>query len=102
MKESVLKLTKRHAKTLQHGRRGRPGKVYKEQADNFYQQEVYRWYFTEKKESNSLVKQAVLQCYALAILIFLLRRCPEFVTGFGFGFLYMIIISIIYHVMSKR
>ena len=49
-----------------------------------------------------MVKQAILQCYALAILIFLLRRCSEFVTGFGFGFLYMIIMSIIYHMMSKR
>ncbi len=49
-----------------------------------------------------MVKQAILQCYALAILIFLLRRCPEFVTGFGFGFLYMVIMSIIYHMMSKR
>ena len=58
--------------------------------------------FGLNEESDSLVKQAILQCYVLAILIFLLRRCPEFVTGFGFGFLYMIIISIIYHMMSKR
>ena len=49
-----------------------------------------------------MVKEAVLQCYAYAILIFLLRRCPEFVTGLGFGFLYIIIISIVYHLISKR
>ena len=29
---SVLKLTKRHAKTLQHGRREKPGKAYKGKA----------------------------------------------------------------------
>ena len=56
----------------------------------------------KKKESDSLVKDAILQSYVLAILIFLLRRCPEFVTGFGFGFLYMIITGIIYYLMSKR
>ena len=56
-----------------------------------------------------MIKEGILQCYALAILIFLLRRCPEFVTGFGFGvtgfgfgFLYLIIISIVYYVMNKR
>jgi hypothetical protein len=49
-----------------------------------------------------LIQEGILQCYALAILIFLLRRCPEFVTGFGFGFLYLIIISIVYHLMNKR
>ena len=49
-----------------------------------------------------MVKDAILQSYVLAILIFLLRRCPEFVTGFGFGFLYMIITGIIYYLMSKR
>ena len=58
--------------------------------------------FQKKKESDSLVKEAILQCYALAILIFLLRRCPEFVTGFGFGFLYMIIMSIVHYLLSKR
>ena len=50
----------------------------------------------------SLIQEGILHCYALAILIFLLRRCPEIVTGFGFGFLYMIITGIIYYLMNKR
>ena len=49
-----------------------------------------------------MIQEGILQCYALAILIFLLRRCPEFVTGLGFGVLYMIIISIVYYLMNKR
>ena len=49
-----------------------------------------------------MVKEAVLQCYAYAILIFLLRRCPELVTGLGFGFLYLIIMSIVHYLISKR
>ncbi len=58
--------------------------------------------FRSEKESDNLVKGLILQCYAMAILIFLLRRCPVFVTGFGFGFLYVIIIGIIYYVMNRR
>lgn len=56
----------------------------------------------KSKGADSLIQEGILQCYALAILIFLLRRCPEFVTGFGFGFLYLIIISIVYYLMNKR
>ena len=56
----------------------------------------------KSKGADSLIQEGILQCYALAILIFLLRRCPEFVTGFGFGFLYLIIISIVYYVINKR
>ena len=49
-----------------------------------------------------MVKEAILQCYAYAILIFLLRRCPELITGFGFGFMYMVILGIFYHMMDRR
>ena len=49
-----------------------------------------------------MVKEVILQCYVYAILIFLLRRCPGFVTSFGFGFLYLIIMSIVYYLLRKR
>ena len=49
-----------------------------------------------------MLKFGILHCYVLAILIFLLRRCPELVTGFGFVFMYMVILGIFYHMMDRR
>ena len=49
-----------------------------------------------------MLREGILHCYVLAILIFLLRRCPELVTGFGFGFMYMIIVSFFFHMMNRR
>ncbi|SFE17160.1 hypothetical protein SAMN05216245_102137 [Succiniclasticum ruminis DSM 9236] len=55
-----------------------------------------------RKGSDSLLRFGILHCYVLAILIFLLRRCPELVTGFGFGFMYMVILGIFYHMMDRQ
>ena len=49
-----------------------------------------------------MIRNGILQCYALAVLIFLFRRFPDVVTGIGFGFLYFIIIGIIYEFLNEQ
>ena len=49
-----------------------------------------------------MVRDGILQCYALAVLVFLFRRFPEFVTGIGFGFLYLVIVGIIYDYLREQ
>ena len=49
-----------------------------------------------------MLKVVILQCYVMAILLFLLRRCPGLITGLGFGVMYMIIVSIIFHIINNQ